>query len=126
MAYKLVRYGGRDVLKTSSGKETWAGAKQVYRFRGADGRVTHDVLALREEPPPGGGAPLLDRVMAGGRRLAPDPALAAIREHCAAEVRALPAGVRRLRDPAPYPVRYSDRLLALQRALKTGVAARAE
>jgi nicotinate phosphoribosyltransferase len=126
MAYKLVRYEGRDVLKTSTGKETWAGEKQVYRVRGADGRLGHDVLALREEPPPAGGAALLARVMADGRRLAPDPALRAIREHCAAEVQALPADVRRLSDPAPYPVRYSERLLTLQRALKTGVAARAE
>jgi nicotinate phosphoribosyltransferase len=126
MAYKLVRYEDRDVLKTSTGKETWAGEKQVYRHRDADGRATHDVLALRGEPPPDGGAPLLARVMANGRRLGPDPALAAIREHCAAEVRALPAEVRRLRDPAPYPVRYSDRLVELQRALKIGVASRAE
>jgi nicotinate phosphoribosyltransferase len=126
MAYKLVRYEGRDVLKTSTGKETWAGEKQVYRHRDADGRASHDVLALRGEPPPDGGAPLLARVMANGRRLGSDPALAAIREHCAAEVRALPAEVHRLRDPAPYPVRYSDRLVELQRALKIGVASRAE
>jgi nicotinate phosphoribosyltransferase len=126
MAYKLVRYEDRDVLKTSTGKETWAGEKQVYRIRGADGRASHDVLALREEPPPDGGAPLLARVMANGRRLGPDPALTASREHCAAEVQALPAEVRRLRDPAPYPVRYSNRLVELQRALKIGVASRAE
>jgi nicotinate phosphoribosyltransferase len=126
MAYKLVRYDGRDVLKTSTGKETWAGEKQVYRFRGPDGRFTHDGLALRGEPPPAGGAPLLDRVMADGRRLASDPPLAALRKHCAAEVQALPEEVRRLRDPARYSVRYSDRLVALQRAVKTGVAARAE
>ncbi len=121
MAYKLVHYAGRNVLKTSTGKETWTGAKQVYRIRALDGGFDHDVLGLRDEPPPPGEAPLLETVMVGGRRLAADPPLAALRDHCAAQVRALRPEVRRLRDPAAYPVRYSDRLVALQRARKEDV-----
>ncbi len=122
MAYKLVRYDGRNVLKTSAGKETWTGEKQVYRFRGPDGRFAHDLLALQDEPCPPGADPLLSTVMTGGQ-----PVAAAIRplgearRYCAAQVAALPDGVRRLREPAAYPVRYSDRLLAVQRALKTEI-----
>jgi hypothetical protein len=44
----------------------------------------------------------------GGRPVEPPPPLSAIRERCARELAALPAEVRRLRDPAPYPVHYSD------------------
>ncbi len=121
MAYKLVRYDGRHVLKTSTGKETWTGEKQVYRARGPDGRFGHDLLALREEPPPPGAEPLLTPVMADGARLGSPPALPAIRAHCAAQVAALPDAVTRLRDPASYTVRYSERLVAVQRAVKAEV-----
>ena len=122
MAYKLVCYDGRNVLKTSTGKETWTGEKQVYRFRGPDGRSREDLLALRDEPPPPGGEPLLQPVMSGGRPVAGAcPPLAEIRRRCAAQVAALPDAVVRLREPAVYPVHYSDRLLALQKALKAEI-----
>ena len=39
LVYKLVRYGDRDVLKLSEGKETWVGAKALYRSFGADGLI---------------------------------------------------------------------------------------
>jgi len=121
MAYKLVRYEGRNVLKTSAGKETWTGEKQVYRVRRPDGHSGHDLLALRDEPAPAGGEPLLSTVMTAGARAGARPALADIRAHCADQVAALPAEVSRLRDPATYPVRYSERLVAVQRAAKAGV-----
>jgi nicotinate phosphoribosyltransferase len=124
MAYKLVHYDGRNVLKVSTGKETWTGEKQVWRRRGPDGRFAGDVLGLRDEAPPDRLAePLLQPVMADGQVLAPPPALEAIRARCAAEVAALPADVRRLRDAGSYPVRYSDRLVATQRALRAAVTA---
>jgi nicotinate phosphoribosyltransferase len=116
MAYKLVRYEGRDVLKTSPGKATWPGEKQVYRHRGPDRRLTGDVLALHREPAPPDAEPLLEPVMRDGRLLRPHPTLAALRERCAAGLAALPEEVRGLRDPAAYPVHPSDALRAAQRA----------
>lgn len=122
MAYKLVRYAGRNVLKTSPGKETWTGEKQVYRIRGADGRYAGDVITLRDDPPPEPGAEALLRpVMRGGRCLEPPPALSAVRRHCLAALAALPDGVRRLRAPDAYPVRYGARLQAAQRAARAEV-----
>ncbi len=122
MAYKLVKYDGRNVLKTSEGKRTWAGEKQVYRFRGPDGRCDHDVIALRDEPPLGARADaLLHTVMRSGRPAEPPPPLAAVRDYCAAQLAALPDAVRRLHDATNYPVRYSDRLVALQRAVEEQV-----
>jgi nicotinate phosphoribosyltransferase len=123
MAYKLVRYAGRHVLKFSTGKETWTGEKQVYRSRAPDGRFGGDRLALRDEAPPSGAEPLLDTVMTSGAASKPRPPLTAIRDHCATQLRALPEAVARLRDPAPYPVVYSDRLLALQQSVKAEMEA---
>jgi nicotinate phosphoribosyltransferase len=123
MAYKLVRYAGRNVLKFSAGKETWTGEKQVYRRRGPDGRFEGDRLALRDEAPPPETEPLLETVMASGVAAKPPPALMAIRDHCAAQLRALPEPVRRLKEPDTYPVTYSDHLLDLQRSLKAEIGA---
>jgi hypothetical protein len=61
--------------------------------------------------------------MEGGRLLAPHPPLTAVRDFCAAQIAALPEAVRRLRDAAPYPVTYSDRLVLLQRSLEAEVEA---
>lgn len=124
MAYKIVRYGGRPVLKLSPGKVTWPGDKQVWRLRTPAGIFSRDVLALREEPEPAPGAePLLRTVMAGGRRVEPSPPLSAIREYARRQLAALPEGVRRLRDPEPYPVDRSEALRELQRALEWAVEA---
>ena len=124
MAYKLVEYDGRPVLKTSAGKATWTGQKQAYRLLRSGEAFAGDVLALREEPaPPGAVEVLLRTVMESGRLLAPHPTLVAIRDYCAAQVAALPEEVRRLREAEMYPVTYSQRLVALQRSMEAQVEA---
>jgi nicotinate phosphoribosyltransferase len=124
MAYKLVEYDGRPVLKSSAGKGTWAGQKQVYRLLQSGEGFAGDVVALREEPaPPGAVEILLRSVMEGGRLLAPHPTLAEIRDYCAAQIASLPEDLRQLRPIAAYPVSYSERLVSLQRALEARVEA---
>lgn len=124
MAYKLVTYAGRYVLKTSPGKETWTGAKQVFRLRHPDGRFEGDVLGLEDEAAPQPTAEaLLVPVMAGGRLLGPHPPLGEVRDHCRREIETLPEGLRRIRQPVRYTVRYSDRLVSLQRSLAAEVTA---
>ncbi len=124
MAYKLVTYEGRDVLKTSAGKTTFPGAKQIYRFQGRDGPFESDLLALLEEPPPSRAArSLLRPVMRSGHLVEPHPTLEAARAHCQDQLAQLPAAVRRMTDPGPYAVRYSDRLLGLQRAVTARIMA---
>ncbi len=122
MAYKLVHYGDRDVLKISTGKETWVGAKQVYRRRGPDGRATEDLLALAEEPPPPGAEPLLATVMEAGT-VVRMPSLPAARAYCSAAVASLPEAVRRLQGAERYRVAYSGALVERQRALKSQIIA---
>jgi nicotinate phosphoribosyltransferase len=117
MVYKLVDYAGRDVLKLSEGKETWVGAKTLYRRRGADSRFEEDLLALRDEPPPDGfGESLLGPVMRAGSLLRPHPPLNEIRDHCAAQIAALPDGLKKLRAAPAYSVRVSEALRRRQDA----------
>jgi nicotinate phosphoribosyltransferase len=62
--YKLVEYGGRPVMKLSTGKAALPGPKQVFRMTGM-----RDVIACRDEEPPPGHLPLLEpEVSAQGRR----------------------------------------------------------
>ena len=109
--YKLVAYDGRPVRKTSTGKATWPGAKQVWRAADAG----HDVLALSEEPPPGPGyEPLLEVVMAGGRRAgAGRRSLADARHHFERGWQRLGEATRRLDAPEPPPVHVSAPLRRL-------------
>ena len=52
--------------------------------------------------------------MRDGKRLALAEPLPAIRERAAASLASLPSAARALVDPAPYPVRPTGALLALQ------------
>ena len=126
LVYKLVRVGSRDVLKLSSGKETWAGPKAVYRFVGADGRFARDLVAAADEPAPPGAEPLLGLVMANGEPNLPRPSLAEIRARAAAQVGALPDALRRQSDPAPYPVEISALLRERQEKARRRQGARAQ
>jgi nicotinate phosphoribosyltransferase len=119
MAYKLVAYDGRPVLKLSSGKATWPGAKQVWRIHGEDG-APEDRIALAGEPGPAGARLLLATVMREGRRLGAEP-LNAARERARRELVELPAAVRHLDSPSVVPIRFSERLTRL----RDEVAARA-
>lgn len=108
-AYKLVAFGERPVCKLSPGKATLPGAKQVFRRR----PIEADVVGLRDEPAPEGHRPLLEQVMAGGRRLSPPEGLDRARRRFEEDLAALPAAALDLQAPVPPLVRYSDRLTAL-------------
>jgi nicotinate phosphoribosyltransferase len=116
--YKLVKDRRGPRMKTSPGKETLPGVKQVYRVdRG--GVLWADTIALVEDTATPG-RPLLHRVMAEGRRLNPPEPLAAARERCRAGLTSLPAPLRSLEATAPAPVTVSDRLADLARELAAG------
>jgi nicotinate phosphoribosyltransferase len=106
VVYKLVEDESGPKMKLSEGKATLPGRKQIHRA------LDHDVLCLDGEPCEG--RPLLEPVVASGRRLSPVPTLADLQARCASAVDSLPARLRSL-DPAapPYEVRVSARLQAL-------------
>jgi nicotinate phosphoribosyltransferase len=108
--YKLVadRSGDRwrGVAKSSEGKATVAGAKQVFR-RSRDGEMTDDLIAGDEEQTEG--EPLLVAAMRDGR-IVLEETLEEMRARTERSLRMLPAALRRGDVEAPYPVRYSPAL----------------
>jgi nicotinate phosphoribosyltransferase len=114
-AYKLTEYAGLPRRKRSEGKATWPGRKQVIRRLAVDGQWSGDLLTLQGDETPG--LPLLQQVMAAGRRIAPAPSLEDSREHARSQLAALPGALRALDEAAPYRVEVAARLEALARAV---------
>ncbi|HET7157647.1 MAG TPA: hypothetical protein VFI62_01530, partial [Burkholderiales bacterium] len=107
--YKLQEYAGTPRRKRSPAKATWPGRKQVFRHYAVDGRMQQDVIAAEGDEQPG--EPLLNRVMANGRRTAPAESLADIRRRAALELSRLPEALRRLDAPVcAYPVQVAPSL----------------
>jgi nicotinate phosphoribosyltransferase len=103
--YKLVEYDGEPVCKLSVRKVTLPGPKQVWRTPGGD------VIGRAGEDGPDGGEPLMVEVMDRGRRL-DDGSITEAAKRFAAELEALPEGLRSLR-PGPYPVERTKALSQL-------------
>lgn len=140
--YKLVSIqeagGWRPTIKLSANpaKSTLPGVKQIYRAS-QQGHFVGDVLALNEEAPPEGTSlvhdslyqkpaytlrgdrfePLLQHVMAKGRRLQASPALTQVRERSLRQLASLPVGCLRLQNPALYASGLSDPLFQLRQRL---------
>ena len=113
IAYKLVRYADRPVMKLSSGKVTLVDKKQVWRTFDDQGSMQRDVIARRDEAV-SAGSPLLETVMQGGRITRPLPALQANRDYFRGQFARLPAAYKAIQDPARYPVSLSPGLKILQ------------
>ena len=64
IAYKLVEYDNRPVLKLSTGKVSLPGKKQIFRICDKQGHLQKDIIALRGENV-AGAEPLLKKVMTG-------------------------------------------------------------
>jgi nicotinate phosphoribosyltransferase len=119
-AYKLQEYAGLPRRKRSTGKATWPGRKQVLRQYGPDGRMSGDILSIDGDKQPG--EPLLQLVMADGRRVAPSPTLAEVRAHAARDLERLPVALRQLGPGAPYPVVVATALEHLAAAVDRRLA----
>jgi nicotinate phosphoribosyltransferase len=122
MAYKLVDYDHRPVMKLSEGKAYLPGGKQVFRFRDPQGNFSSDIIGQAEEDQ-SGGEPLLHPVMEGGRRTVPSPALNEIRKTLEEDLSHLAEQYKLLRSPYHYPASMSDALLGLADQVKQEIAA---
>jgi nicotinate phosphoribosyltransferase len=114
LVYKLAAYEGRGRLKSSPGKRTYPGRKQVFR-RESHGRFIGDTIARDSEKLEG--MPLMRKVMAGGKRLPESiESMEVIRRRVAEQRARLPQNLLGLApaDPA-YPVRISDELQRYER-----------
>jgi nicotinate phosphoribosyltransferase len=112
MAYKLEEYAGRARRKRSAGKQTWPGAKQVFREAGTSRTTGHDSVAGAHECLPGD--PLLREIMRDGVRVGVARTLTQSREYCVAQQQQLPADLRRIEPgDTPHDVRIADSVRAL-------------
>jgi len=112
IAYKLVAYEDRSVLKLSTGKESWPGEKQVFRQVNSKMQIEKDIIGLRGEEL--SGERLLEETMRGGKAISPYPKLPEIRERFTAELAAVPKSVKKLRDPGCFAAEFSPKLKALR------------
>ena len=119
--YKLVaiKHRGHTMLraKTSAGKRTIPGTKQVYRRYDRQGRIIRDVITLENETPPPRTKPLLTEVMRDGQLTITLPSLDRIREVRKNELESLPQKYRRLRGSVHPPVHFSRLLEQLTKSL---------
>ena len=109
-------FGG---LGLSTGKQSFPGPKQVYRYHDKKGDYLQDVITLATEPPPEvGGEPLLTDVMRGGRILKEHRPLDELRETFAREFARLSKAHKALRSPAAYDVRNSAGVAELRASVE--------
>ncbi len=111
--YKLVEDEKGYRMKTSTGKATLPGRKQVWRRKDSHGCPTDDLIALLDEPAPVGREPLLVPVMEGGVRTRTE-ALPQIRQRCTERLGALPEELQHLDNAMVYPVALSPLLSELR------------
>jgi len=117
--YKIIEYSDekgkmRPCLKLSTGKQTYPGAKQVYRHY-RNGKMLYDIIALRTER--FGGEPLLREVMREGKLVAKLPGLEEIRVYAKESLAKLPEKYKRLRNPQKYDVHVSQEIMKLTSTL---------
>ena len=109
MAYKLVCFDDRPVMKLSPGKVSLPGAKQVFRTKDASDMFSKDIIALDDENLPGG-LPVLEQVMKDGQRTGPAATLEQVRSRFQEDFAALDDRFKALNNPPRYPVSVSGRL----------------
>lgn len=121
MAYKLVEYDNRSVVKLSPGKRSWPGKKQVFRCVDSQGKLLGDVIGLREDVF-ADTEPLLRKFMEKGEMTTALSSLSETREVFLEEFARLPAPIKVIRKPENYPVEFSPRLQALRAEVERKVS----
>lgn len=99
-------------LKTSPGKKTYPGPRQVHRTIEKGGlAIRSDLVAFEDEPAPEGSFPLLKKYVENGRLVRDIPSLQAVQNLHRQQVRTLPAEFTDIDlTVASFPVLFSDRL----------------
>ena len=126
MAYKLVHFDERPVMKLSTGKVSLPGMKQVFRLRNGESGLDRDIIGLQHEEPPGA-EQVMESVMAGGERIGPQPSLEDARRRFQQDFQDLDPRFKGLRRPPRFPVSVSSQLQRLtarvqEEAVTTNVA----
>lgn len=110
-SYKLVEYDGKGRRKRSAAKETWPGAKQIYRQYDDNGFLQKDILTVDGDTLQG--KPLIQPVMEQGKTLLQLPSLRESRQHVQAELATLPEPFRQVNSTTSYTLEISSALRLL-------------
>jgi nicotinate phosphoribosyltransferase len=102
--------------KTSTGKQTIPGAKQVRRLY-SHGKIRVDLITLEDEQPALSGKPLLTQIMKRGQVVVGMPSLDRIQGKARTELSSLPIKYRALYGTVKPPIRLSPRLVELTSSL---------
>jgi nicotinate phosphoribosyltransferase len=108
-------------LKTSPGKKTYPGPKQIYRIIEQDGLIKTDLITLEEEQSPDHSVPLLVKYVNNGMLEDSSllPSLDEIQKFHQEQMKILPDEYKRLDITAEkFPVVFSDKVEALTREFR--------
>jgi len=132
VAYKLTEYNVKPRIKTSEGKLSLPGRKQVFRAINADGSFYADLIGLAAEdsamvaqefnPAFKVATSLLETHFTAGHRLGHRPTLAESRDRFRESMASLAARYKDLQNPDKYPVGHTMALDAMLAAEKIRVA----
>jgi len=119
--YKLVSLArdGKEVYraKTSEGKMTLPGSKQIYRKYNVKKQIKEDILALQDERVPADARPLLLKVLENGSLVKELPSIDEIQKFAKQELSALPTRFLRLTGSETPPLKLSAKLQRLARSM---------
>jgi nicotinate phosphoribosyltransferase len=106
------KYRVQHRIKTSPGKKTHPGPKQVFRIV-ENSMLKTDIVGFEDEPTPENSTPLLKKYMEGGRVVRQLPSLKEIQQLHQEQIMMLPCEFTDLGVTVNiFPVRFSDRLEA--------------
>jgi nicotinate phosphoribosyltransferase len=104
-------------VKTSAGKQTLPGPKQIFRKHSKQRKLQWDILGMADEDPPKETVALLNRIVEGGCLVYEFPKIEEIQKKALVELRSLPLATRKLKGCKAAQVRLSPRLKSLCRSL---------
>ncbi|MGK7919390.1 MAG: nicotinate phosphoribosyltransferase [Trichodesmium sp.] len=123
--YKLVEIDGIPVIKNATGKVSYPGRKQIYRYL-ENGQLKQDNLGLINEDVSNqtdnqidSFIRLMELVVKDGKRLQESENIEAIAQRTAISVASLPPATRRLENPSLPPMKISQSLQELTERTKS-------
>jgi nicotinate phosphoribosyltransferase len=118
VAIKVPADGSEKVLyklKTSPGKKTYPGPKQVHRVI-ENGTIQSDIVTLQDEKAPQNSIPLLTKYVENGRMTRQLPSMKEMQNFHRQQVKILPEEFTDITSEAEsFPVRFSDRIKEVTR-----------
>jgi nicotinate phosphoribosyltransferase len=104
-------------VKTSPGKQTLPGPRQIFRKFTANGKISGDVMGLTDEVPPQGTVPLMQPIVESGNPVYQFPSLIETRKYALSQIVSLPDSARKLRGCMAPKVRLTQKLSSLATSL---------